>query len=130
MILLNPCEHIKKSSAKAPEPQLWLYFEFCLQKAYGSWKFNFLCIRKLRGNIFGTDISYSRITIFSSRKYSEKSKVYHITWNTVTVVFTSDLTVENDAQVSGLRQRFVRFDLCLIYQKLFINKSKILMEKS
>jgi hypothetical protein len=30
---LNPCEHIKKSSAKAPEPQLWLYFECCSQKA-------------------------------------------------------------------------------------------------
>ena len=31
--LINPCEHIKKSSVKAPEPQLWLYFELCLQKA-------------------------------------------------------------------------------------------------
>ena len=30
---LNPCEHIKKNSAKAPEPQLWLYFECCSQKA-------------------------------------------------------------------------------------------------
>jgi hypothetical protein len=31
--LVNPCEHIKKGFAKAPEPQLWLYFERCLQKA-------------------------------------------------------------------------------------------------
>ena len=31
--LFNPCENIKKNSAKAPEPLLWLYFERCLQKA-------------------------------------------------------------------------------------------------
>jgi hypothetical protein len=30
----NPCEHRKKSSAKAPEPQLWLYFKRLLRKNY------------------------------------------------------------------------------------------------
>jgi hypothetical protein len=114
-VTFNRCEQLKKNSAKAPEPQLWLYYECCLQK--GSWNFNFFCIRKSKVNIFASDILYFRISIFSSRKYSEKSKVYYITWYTVTVVFTSDLSVGNDAQVSGLRHRFVGFDLYLIHQK-------------
>ena len=82
-----------------------------------SWNINLFLIRKMKGSIFASEILYSRIPIFTSRKYSEKSKVYHITWNTVTVVFTSDFYVGNDAQLSGLRHRFVRFDLYLIHQK-------------
>jgi hypothetical protein len=35
--------------------------------------------KEVEGNIFASDILYSGILIFCPRKYSEKSKVYHIT---------------------------------------------------
>jgi hypothetical protein len=127
---LTPVSTEKKSSAKAPEPIYRLYFRCWLRIAQGSWSFNFFYIRMLKGFIFASDILNSRILFFSSWKYSEKSKVYYITWYTVTVVITSYISYGIDAQGSGLRHRSVRFGLYIINHKLFSNRSKILMKKS
>ena len=64
----------------------------------------FFCIRHL----------YSGIYIFSYRKYSEKSKVYHIMIYNVKQSHSSLHKLhffENDAQLFRLRQSFVLLDL-------------------
>ena len=92
---LNLCEHIKKSSAKAPEPQLWLYFARCLQKAYSSWNFNFFSIMELKDNIFAPDILYSRILFFVLKNIVRKAEYTK----------SRDTRSQLSSQVKFLRQR-------------------------
>jgi hypothetical protein len=118
---------------KVPPRHQSLYiriFQCGLQKAQGSWSFNLFCIRKFKWYIFASDIWYSRILIFSSRKFTDKIKVQHITWYKLTVVFTNYFAIGIDAQGSDLRYHFFWFGLYIINRKLFINRSKILMKKS
>jgi hypothetical protein len=90
----------------------------------------FFCIRKFKRYIFASVIWYSKILIFSSRKFTDKSKVQHIRWYKLTVVFTNYFGIGMDAQWSDLCHRFFWFDLYIINQKLFLNRFKILMKKS